>query len=164
MLIKIKCFFLKIWLFIALILIDQVTKILAINHFRDCIYCTDKILPFLDFTLVFNSGISFGMLNGIKYGNIILLFFTSVIITLFIYMFIKCKNYLEKYGLILIISGAIGNIIDRIIHNAVVDFIYVNYGKFSFPVFNVADSLISIGGLLIVVFEIKKSIQSKKNI
>jgi signal peptidase II len=78
-------------------------------------------------------------------------------------MLVKSESKLSIYGLNLIISGAIGNLVDRIIRGAVFDFIYFNYQEFSFPAFNLADSFISIGAALFIYdyFFKKKSLDQK---
>ncbi len=75
-------------------------------------------------------------------------------------MAINSKSIIEKWGLILIVSGAISNTIDRAINNYVLDFIYMHYKEFYWPAFNFADIYITIGFLVIfyqIIINIKKN-------
>ena len=74
----------------------------------------------------------------------------------------KSVNYIEKWGFLLIISGAISNIGDRAINNFVLDFIFLHYKDFYWPAFNFADIYISIGVLIIIVESLKILKRDKK--
>ena len=113
----------------------------------------------LDFTHIHNYGISFGLFAGIiPTWTIISL--GSVISVFIFYMIINSSNNLEKWGLIIIIAGAISNILDRAINNYVLDFIYLHYRDFYWPAFNFADIYITIG-VLMILFNALKEFQKK---
>ena len=81
----------------------------------------------------------------------------GLIVTLLIYfIYIQSSEKLEKWGLIMIISGALSNILDRILNNYVLDFISLHYNDFYWPAFNFADIYITIG-VLIIIYQIVKA-------
>ncbi|WHQ46974.1 MAG: signal peptidase II [Candidatus Midichloria sp.] len=135
----------KFLFFIALILfLDQVSKYAIYNYFslhEEII----KVFPFLNLVLVWNYGISFGILNDIEQGQIILSTLAVFIIILLIFWYQKTKNSQLVLPLSLIISGAVGNIIDRTNYGAVLDFIDLHVFGWCYPTFNIADSAIVIG-------------------
>ena len=131
---------------IIIILFDQLVKVLVINK-------NIVVIPnFLKMTYTENFGAAFGM--GTKY--IVLAF--SIIIIIGIVVFMKMqKNKIKNYWpYVLILSGAIGNLIDRVFRGYVIDFIDVNI--FNFPHFNIADICIVIGVALIIVSILKNVI------
>ncbi|QED23431.1 signal peptidase II [Candidatus Deianiraea vastatrix] len=153
--IKNKGFFLQFCIIITLILVDQITKKLAINFFHNICdakgglnSCSWQLLSFFNLTFVCNYGVSFGMLSNISYGNIILSIIGILITIFFIKSLIQAKKISDKIVIILIISGAIGNLIDRILNSCVTDFIHLHYGIYEFPVFNIADCFVSLGAII----------------
>jgi len=75
-------------------------------------------------------------------------------------MMIKTSNIIEKWGLVLIIAGALSNIIDRGINNYVLDFIYLHYKDFYWPAFNFADIYITFG-VLMILYQVLKEFNKK---
>tara|TARA_B100001248_G_scaffold254802_1_gene233631 strand:+ start:77 stop:571 length:495 start_codon:yes stop_codon:yes gene_type:complete len=151
--IKNKVFKKENFYFLAIIFfifgIDRYSKIKIINNFSDTrVYLND----FLNFDLIFNTGIGFGLLSfdSSLYYNLISLLITTVIIFLVI-ISIKSDKF-DKMIFSIIIGGAIGNLYDRITFNAVPDFIDLHYGSFHWFTFNVADIFITLG---IVAFFIR---------
>ncbi|MFK7967590.1 MAG: signal peptidase II [Rickettsiaceae bacterium] len=148
---KIKTFVLYSSTLLLLILLDQLSKTYLISYLKTKPNFILEILPFLDFVYAWNYGISFGLFKQYyQYSNYVLLVLNSFIVIYLVNMLIKSKSKLSIYGLNLIIGGAIGNLIDRIVRGAVFDFIYFNYQEFSFPAFNLADSFISIGAAFFI--------------
>lgn len=139
-----KKLYINIFIGIAIILIDQVTKILLINK-----YIT--IIPnVLDFTYTENTGAAF----GIGTNNIIIVLSILIISMLIVYI-IKNDNKIYNFlPFTLIISGAIGNLIDRIFKGYVIDFIDVNL--FNYPNFNIADTSIVIGIIFLIISILRK--------
>ena len=110
-----------------------------------------KITFFFEITHIHNYGISFGLFSGIipSWFFVIL----GIIITFLVFIiYLKSSKYIEKYGLILIIAGALSNILDRIYNGYVIDFIYFHYNQFYWPAFNFADIYIS-AGIFLIVFQ-----------
>ena len=115
------------------------------------------------FTYVTNDGMAFGL--SFPGGKHILLIMT-ILLTGFIVGFLwkeKDGHPLVKYGLALILSGAIGNLIDRLFYGKVVDFLDVMVGKFHWYIFNVADSAVTVGMVLFIIhsFLIEESSEDK---
>jgi signal peptidase II len=116
------------------------------------------ILPFMDFVLVWNSGISYGFLADhsqvARFGLITL----SLLIVGFLLSLLRRELHpWLRFGYALIIGGALGNVIDRVIHGAVVDFISLHGFGYYWYVFNLADIWITMGGGLIVWLSVKPS-------
>ena len=144
------------------ILLDQLTKYIAFN----VLFKEKQILiinHYLNFRPVWNDGISFGMLQG--YGNIgrVIFIIIASIISLCIIIFSKDQNTIGFTGYNLIAGGAIGNVIDRVVHGKVVDFIDVHYKEYHWPAFNMADSFIFLGVLLFLYNELIL-LRGKKNV
>lgn len=112
------------------------------------------ILPFLDFTLIWNSGISYGLFSQQgDTGRIVLIGATILIIGFIGWTLrsVETRLGVAAYGLIL--GGAVGNLVDRIVHGAVVDFISLHAAGYYWYVFNLADVWICLGvGLLLLDF------------
>ena len=136
--------------YIAFIVLFKEKQVLIINHF-------------LNFRPVWNDGISFGMLQG--HGNFgrFVFIIIALIISLWIIVYSKKLNTIGFIGYNMIAGGAIGNVIDRVIHGKVIDFIDVHYKEYHWPTFNMADSFIFIGVLLFIYNELVV-LRGKKNV
>ncbi len=138
----------KIFVLIICILFDLFTKFLIQNYLF--LNQSIKINQFFDIVYVQNYGVSFGLFSReIPHWVLVLIALLVVILILFL-MIISNKN-LEKNAYFLIIAGAIGNIIDRILNSYVVDFISLHYEMFYWPAFNFADIYITIGIIMLLV-------------
>lgn len=138
---------------IFIILLDQITKAILIGK-------NITIIPnILNFTYTENTGVAF----GIGSSNLILIIIVNIVVLGIIIKFIKERkeqvNFSILISLILILSGGIGNLIDRIVRGYVIDFIDVNL--FNFPNFNIADISISIG-IISLIFILCNSILKEK--
>ena len=144
----------KLFVIIFLFICDIVSKKLVFS-FID-LNSFIMINSVFDLTHIHNFGISFGLLSGIFPSQIFIII--GIILTLIIfYMMIKSTKVLEKWGFLLIISGAVSNIVDRALNNYVIDFIYLHYKDFYWPAFNFADIYISVG-VLIIILQILKDL------
>ena len=126
---------------------DQFTKEWALQK----IFLDENIIqitPFLNFVPVWNKGISFGMFSGIENINFFVTIATLIILLILILWFLKSISLLHRLALIFIISGAIGNLIDRFKHQAVIDFIDFHVNNIHWPAFNFADTCITIGAFI----------------
>ena len=113
------------------------------------------VLPNLNFYLVWNKGISFGLLPfSNSFGYLALTFLISFLILIILIMLIKEENNFKKYSLLLILGGALGNLYDRVKYSAVPDFIDLHIGNIHWFIFNVADIFISIGVICLIYAEI----------
>jgi signal peptidase II len=119
-------------------------------------YNTVTINQYLNFVMVWNRGISFGLFGGMLADNpqmlsMILIGVTMLIAVLLALWLAMARTRVAAWGLSLIIGGAIGNIIDRIRFGAVADFIDVHIGDKHWPAFNLADSCVVIGAILLIL-------------
>ena len=138
----------KLLILVLLILLDFLSK-KVIFHFVE-LNKLISLVSFIDITHIQNYGISFGLFAGILPMWLIVLLGVIMIFILFFWMF-KTSNKLGKWGLLLIISGGISNIGDRLINNYVLDFIFFHYQEYYWPAFNFADVYISVGVLIIII-------------
>jgi signal peptidase II len=144
---------LEIWLPMVIVAIDQATKAMVRASIPQ--HETVAVVPGLNFTHVLNSGAAFGFLQGVEFP-----FKTVVIATIAAAALIGVGLYAAslahhqwaaRLGLALIIGGAAGNLIDRVVAGSVVDFVDVYWGSYHFWAFNVADSAISIGVAIMIL-------------
>ena len=140
-------------LIVVIVALDQWSK-WAIKTSFNLYQSKPVIQDLLHFTYVTNDGMAFGL--SFPGGKHVLLIMT-ILLTGFIVGFLwKEKNGhpLIKYGLALILSGAIGNLIDRLLYGKVVDFLDLMIGNFHWYIFNIADSSVTIGMILFIVHSI----------
>ncbi|MDR0695301.1 MAG: signal peptidase II [Holosporales bacterium] len=135
---------------LIVLIFDQASKmaVIAFLPASDAI----KICPFFNLTLVLNRGTSFGLLEPSTMTEFYMIVgLTVCCITFLTYCFIKFRTFAEKMLLGVIIGGAVGNLVDRIIHGAVIDFIDLYCGAWHWPAFNLADTAISCGAVLLLL-------------
>ena len=145
----------------AIVALDQWSKWVIKTSFN--LYQSEPIIEgFFYFTYVTNDGMAFGL--SFPGGKTILLIVTLILTGVIMWMLWKEKNShnLIRYGLTLILAGAIGNMIDRILYGKVVDFLDIMIGSFNWYIFNVADSAVTSGMILFILHTIivgeKKSV------
>src|SRR5690554_2837463 len=143
-----------LWFMLAalVIVLDQISKYLANNmlEYAQPIY----ILPVLDFTLHYNRGAAFSFLSDA--GGWQRWFFSAIALAVSVYIAVwlarlRQQQWLQALALVLVLGGALGNLIDRLLYGHVVDFISVHWGSSYFPTFNIADAAISVGAVLLVL-------------
>ena len=148
-----------IYLFIvvSLVSLDQYTKSIILNYFE--LYESKTIIDgFFSLTYVQNFGAGFSIMQNARTTFLII---TPICLVGFTYLFIKSNDKLSKTALLLMISGTIGNFIDRIVRIYVVDFLdFIIFG-WDFPVFNVADIFLTIGVCLYIIALIKEEKDAK---
>ncbi len=155
-------------LLIVLVLIDQLTK----HHFANTIaYGEDVIVidGFFYFTYVLNTGAAWSFLGDAWWAQLFFKILTAIALVAFVFFYIistkkNCKWV--KIALVFVISGTLGNFIDRLALNAVIDFLGFTFGTYNFPVFNFADSFLVVGVIMIVIhlfFLDKNAIFKRKN-
>ncbi|PYR44280.1 MAG: signal peptidase II [Acidobacteria bacterium] len=145
---------LEVWLPMVIVAADQGTK--ALIRATLPLHSSRTIVPGLvDFTHVLNSGAAFGFLNGVDFPFktvVIAVIATAALIGVGMYAASLAHHQLiARLGLALIIGGAAGNLIDRVVAGSVVDFVDVYWGLHHFWAFNVADSAISIGVAIMIL-------------
>ena len=149
-----KKFLINSFLVLLIFLMDRFSKIYVI--YLDKKYLGSEIFSskFFNISLIWNEGIAFGLFsfdNKNTY-NFLTMLIISVIIGI-LFMIIRSKSY-ERYALLMILGGALGNVFDRIIYKGVPDFIDFHIGDFHWFIFNVSDIFITIGVILMIYFEI----------
>jgi signal peptidase II len=147
----------KAWAYVLIIVMfDQLTKL----YFLNTLSYGERIpvLPFFDFVLLFNTGAAFSFLAN--HDGWQRWFFVGIgFIAIAVISWLLQRHQHEPrfmWGLTLILGGAIGNVIDRLLWGHVVDFLLFFYGNWYYPAFNIADSAITIGAVLIIFDEILK--------
>ena len=140
---------------LLLITLDLISKLIAEQYLE--FGQSVPLIPILDFFLVYNSGIAFSILD---INNKLLSFGISILGVLIVgylnSLYRVQESSIYQVTFILIISGAMGNILDRLVDGVVTDFLYLHIGNTSFFVFNLADAFISIGAALFFIMEFKK--------
>ena len=133
-------------------IIDRVSKIKAIDQLVDQnnLYIND----FLNFSLVWNTGIGFGLLSANT--NIVYNLITMLIgvIIIFLFYLVTKSNFSEKLLFSIVIGGALGNLYDRVFFMAVPDFIDIHYQNFHWFTFNIADIFITLGIMMLIIKEL----------
>ena len=135
-----------------IIMLDQMTKTIAYQRLLGAEPI--EVLPVLQWALVFNRGAAFGFLN--EAGGIQHYFFSglAIVVSMVILVWlwrIFMENRILAWGLVLVLAGAVGNLIDRIRYQYVIDFINVHYHDWYFPAFNIADMSITLGAFLLIL-------------
>jgi len=147
----------KILIFLLLVLFDILSKYIVFNYID--LYQFIKITYFFDITHIHNFGVSFGLFAGTIPALVLVII--GLFVTAFVlYLYINSSEFLERWGLFIIICGAIGNIVDRFINGYVIDFLYLHINQYYWPAFNFADIYISIGIIMIIVNMVKKIIKN----
>ncbi|NNF17089.1 MAG: lipoprotein signal peptidase [Gammaproteobacteria bacterium] len=133
--------------------LDQWTKQWIIDNFEYGRY--QAVFPHFNLTRLHNEGAAFSFLADAggwqKTFFIVLGFAVSAVITIWIMRLEKGRNKLLGAGLALILGGALGNVIDRLLYGHVIDFLDFYYGTFHWPAFNVADSCIFLGAVAVIL-------------
>ncbi len=150
---NIKKIVISIIILVLLFLLDRISKILILNILEQTGKVDIYINSFLNFYLVWNKGIGFGLLSSDQgyFYNIVTGLIMSINFVI-IYLLFKEKGF-KYYSLIIILGGSIGNLFDRIYYRAVPDFIDLNYNGYHWFIFNVADIFITIGIILLILAE-----------
>ena len=156
-----KSFLINISFIFLIFLLDRVSKIYVIN--------LDKKFPgseifsskYLNISLIWNEGIAFGLLSFDQENLYNLLTLLIILIILIIFLMTLKSSGLKKIALMMILGGALGNVIDRILYKAVPDFIDFHVGNFHWFIFNVSDIFITLGVIGMVILELIDN--SKKN-
>ena len=145
---KNKHFFFYSVVFVGILFIDQVSKWLAVQNLP--LHENVPLTYFFNLFLTYNKGVSFSLFsNSSPYGPLLLSLMSFIISLGVLYWLVKEEDKTTKFGLLLIFSGAISNIIDRVFLGHVVDFLDVYYNTYHWPAFNFADSFICLGAFII---------------
>ena len=159
-----KNFYINLFIIFSIFLIDRITKIYVISINGKNSYDELYSSKFLDIRLIWNEGIAFGLFS-FNQNNLynLLTLIISIIIIVILKMIINSYG-IKKYGLMMIFGGALGNLFDRILYKAVPDFIDFHIGEFHWFVFNVADIFITIGVIIMILYELILNNQKNEKI
>ena len=135
---------------------DRFSKEYVINFFLSYKEQSYYLYPFLNLTLIWNTGMAFGLFESESSTYHFISALIVVVIGFLIIWLFKSRILLEKSALSLVIGGALGNLFDRIKFNAVPDFIDLHYQDFHWFVFNVSDIVITIGIILLLLSDVIK--------
>ena len=144
------------WLVLALILLiaDQFTKVLILGYYQ--LGDSSPVTGFFNIVRVHNSGAAFSFLSSASGWQ--RWFFTAIGLGAAVFIFYMLRAHpgqkLFSFALACILGGAIGNVIDRLLHGYVVDFLDFHYAGTHFPAFNIADSAISVGAACLILDEL----------
>lgn len=153
----------KIWMSLALlvVIIDQLTKAIALSSIPEG--ASKPALAFMNWVMVYNPGAAFSFLASS--GGWQKWFFIAIGIIAALIMIVLIKRHSHQnifaFSLSMIMGGAIGNVIDRFRYGAVVDFIDVFYQQYHWPAFNMADSAITLGTVLLVIDELRRATRNR---
>jgi signal peptidase II len=145
-----------LWLILSAIVIvlDQLTKQIAISSLQP--YTPHAVIPgILNWTLAFNTGAAFSFLHDAGGWQRWMFSVLAIVVCAVLIVWLRRvsrRDWRTALPLALVIGGALGNLIDRVRFGRVTDFIEVYYQQWSWPAFNVADSAISVGAVMLIVF------------
>ena len=147
----------KIIIFLILVSLDLFSKYLVFNYID--LYKFIQITPFFDITHIHNFGISFGLFSN-TIPAVYLIIIALLVVFFIIYLLLNATDYLEYWGLFIIICGAFANIIDRFVNGYVIDFIYFHINQYYWPAFNFADIYITFG-ILMILYQVLNEFKKK---
>ena len=156
-----KSGWLYLWVSALVLVIDQWSKYLASSQLE--LYVPNKITEFFNLTLMHNEGVAFSILASQSGWQryFIAVVASAIVIWLLYWLYQNNKSLkLQNTALVLVIGGALGNIWDRVYWGYVVDFIELHYGGYYWPAFNVADSAIFLGAVLLIIDAFKNREQA----
>lgn len=152
-----------IWLAFLIVLVDQISKVIAeasLTYGQRV-----NVFPFFDFTLLYNPGAAFSFLAN--QGGWQRWFFTLVgVLAIAFIAYLMRKHREDKrflLALTLIVGGAASNLIDRVLYGHVIDFLLFYWEKWHYPAFNLADSAITVGAVLLILDELMRLRRTKAN-
>ena len=152
------------WVALVVFILDQLTKYIASTSLE--MYQSIAVMPMFNWTLMHNTGAAFSFLADAGGWQRWFFAVIAVVVSVVIVLWIKRLEQHEKWqaiALALILGGALGNVIDRIWLGYVVDFIDVYYEQWHWPAFNIADSAIFIGVVMIIIDSVREYLDEKKN-
>jgi len=141
---------------LSIFVADRLSKILIINSAETFGELDIFVTSFLNFNLIWNDGIAFGLFSFEKKIYYNFLTILIVLITLIILWMITRTEKIEKLAFMMVFGGSIGNIFDRLYYSSVPDFIDIHFNNFHWFIFNVADIFITVGVLLLIFTEFFK--------
>lgn len=153
-----------LWLSVVVFIIDQLTKYWATQSLT--LYVPEKVTGFFNWILLHNKGIAFSLLADQPGWQrwFILVMASVIVVWLLLWLFNSPRKLkLHNISLALVIGGALGNIYDRAVLGYVVDFIQLHYNDYYWPAFNIADSAITVGAVLLIIDTLFRKQESEQD-
>ena len=141
---------------LVIVLLDQVTKA-VVTHYLFLHQAVEVIAGFFSIVHVLNPGAAFGIMR--EWGGLrafLLIIVSLVALAVVVYLYRKSSGRWSAFALSLIAGGAVGNLIDRVRFGEVIDFLDFSVGGYHWPAFNVADTALTVGVVMMVVFAVLK--------
>ena len=156
-----KNFYISVSMVFFIYFLDRLSKIYVIQLDENNLGSDIFNSAYLNIVLIWNKGIAFGLLSFTEshFYNILSLII-SLIVAILVLMSLKSQGF-KRYSLLMIVGGALGNLHDRILFNAVPDFIDFHVGSFHWFIFNVADIFITVGVISMVILELTNNNKQK---
>jgi signal peptidase II len=148
-----KNFYINLTVPIFIFILDRISKIYVINLSNKSFDIELFTSKFLNITLIWNEGIAFGLFSAIHEYWYNFLTIAIVLITIIILIMSIRYHGVQKYFLLIVFGGALGNLYDRIFFKAVPDFIDLHVGSFHWFIFNIADIFITFGVIMLILWE-----------
>lgn len=142
-----------LWLSAAVIVLDQLSKWLVTSHLA--VYDSVRVLPVFNLVLYYNAGAAWSFLAGAsgwqRWFFTLLALAVSVVIVVWLRFLPRRQFRWRAAALSLVLAGALGNVIDRLWHGYVIDFLQFHYHGWYYPAFNLADSAITVGAAMLII-------------
>ena len=152
--INLKKFLLNLIIILVIFFTDRISKVYIINKVELNNTVDIYLNSYLNFYLIWNKGIAFGLFSFKEQYIYNIMTFVIVTITIVLLIMISKTNGFKKYSLLIVFGGSIGNIFDRIYYSAVPDFIDLHINGFHWFIFNVADIFITVGVICLILDEL----------
>jgi signal peptidase II len=153
-----------LWLSFFVVILDQATKALVVGTVK--MKSSIQLLPILDIVYLENRGAAFSMLHDAggwqRWFFIVLALIVSVVLMVWLRRIRTSEQLILAIGISLVLGGALGNVIDRVWHSYVIDFIYFHWKDWYFPAFNIADTAITLGAGCLLIDAFQESGREKK--
>ena len=149
-----KIFLLNLFIVTIIFLIDRVSKTYVINLFEDINNQQIILTSFLNIYLIWNEGIAFGLLSFESKNIYNFITFLIISINLVIIYILFILKDIRRYFFLIILGGSLGNLFDRLVYNAVPDFIDLHFGDLHWFIFNGADIFITLGVICLILDEL----------
>lgn len=150
-----------LWLSVVVVILDQCSKLLADSMLA--LHESVPVIPFFSIRLAYNTGAAFSFLadaDGWQRWFFVVLALAIIVLLVNWLRRLEPGERLNAVALALVLGGAVGNLIDRLVYGHVIDFIDLYYGDWHWPTFNIADSAITVGAALLIldaILQMKKS-------
>ncbi len=148
-----KIFFFNILYIFIIFILDRISKIYVIDFFNKSLDENLLETKFLNIHLIWNEGIAFGLMSFDEKNFYNLLTIVIIFVSLFILYFSYRSSGIQRYALLTVFGGSVGNLYDRIFYNAVPDFIDFHINEFHWFIFNIADVFITLGVIIMIMTE-----------